>query len=142
MRAVYFSCKFTPPKKIEKSLPRSSHFGLLLLCRSLPPFYIQKMSYSSKTLHDLRNLIPVDDVVKNILNMDFKYIEGHLRFICPDCFDRHTSTNLKSNLARCFRCQVNYNPIELYMKVHQTDFKHSVNVLSLMLPFYKEQRRC
>ena len=98
------------------------------------------MNQSSNTLHELRNLIPIDDLIKNVLDLDFKYSEGHLRFICPTCCDRHTAINPKTNLARCFICQENYNPIDLYMKIHKVSFKQSVSVLLRLLPFYKAQR--
>jgi DNA primase len=93
-----------------------------------------------KTLHEIRNLIPIDEVIKTLLNMQFRYREGHLRFLCPDCTDLHTSVNLKTNLARCFICQKNYNPIDLYMKINRTNFRKTVDILLRLLPYYKSRK--
>jgi DNA primase len=98
------------------------------------------MRIDKNTLSDLRNQIPIDDVIKTILHMEHRHREGQLRFLCPDCCDLHTSTNHKTNLARCFICQTNYNPIDLYMKINRTDFKQTVDVLSRMLPFYMDKK--
>ena len=54
---------------------------------------------------------------------------GCFRFLCPFCTGFDTAVNLKTNLARCFRCEKNFNTIDLVMAVRQADFVHSVKFL-------------
>ena len=55
--------------------------------------------------------------------------EGCFRFLCPLCNGYDTAVNPKTNLARCFRCEKNFNTIDLVMLVRQADFVHSVKFL-------------
>jgi hypothetical protein len=128
----------TPPNKFVKTLPR---LGMVQLRVIFLNFRWETMRIDKNTLRDMRNVIPIDDMIKSVLNMEHRHREGHLRFLCPDCCDLHTSTNHKTNLARCFICQKNYNPIDLYMKVNRTDFKQATTVLSRMLPFYLNAKK-
>lgn len=84
----------------------------------------------------LRNEILIDDLITSILKLPFKYSENHLRFLCPLCSDLHTSTNQKTNLARCFRCQKNFNPIDMAMIVNRHSFIEAVRFLEPYLPSY------
>jgi DNA primase len=99
------------------------------------------MRVSKELLFQLRNNIPIDDLIKFVFYLENRYREGHLRFLCPVCGDLHTSVNKKTNLARCFICQKNFNPIDLTMKCRNLDFKQSVNFLERMLPFYDKKRQ-
>ena len=65
---------------------------------------------------------------------DFLHHAGYLRFLCPLCDDFHTATNPRTNLARCFRCQRNFNPIDLIMIVDRTSFLEAVGQLEECLP--------
>ena len=84
---------------------------------------------SDERLRALRNRIPVEDVIRK-LDMLVKEVEGYFRFLCPACHDFHTATNAKTNLARCFRCQKNYNPIDLVMTVRKLSFLDAVRFLT------------
>ena len=44
--------------------------------------------------------------------------------------DFHTATNPRTNLARCFRCCVNFTPIEIVMAVEACPFVDAVKILS------------
>ena len=76
----------------------------------------------------LRNNIPIDDVIRR-LDLQAKEVEGYFRFLCPVCSERHTATNPRTNLARCFRCRANYNPIDLVMTVRKVSFLQAVEFL-------------
>ncbi len=94
---------------------------------------------SATLLRSLRNEIPINDLVTSILKLPCKCSENHLRFLCPLCNDLHTATNQKTNLARCFRCQKNFNPIDLVMLVNHCSFIEAVRFLQLFLPTRREQ---
>lgn len=94
------------------------------------------MHYEKSILYGIRNKIPVDDVIIGFLGLDHRFHEGHLRFQCPRCSDRHTTTRNKNNLARCFRCKFQMNPIDLLMEVKGFHFQQAVAILARMLPFY------
>lgn len=85
---------------------------------------------SKNDLHTLRNDIPVDDVIKNVVALPTKMADGVFRFLCPLCSDFQTATNPKTNLARCFRCRENFNTIDLVMRVKKVNFKEAVSMLS------------
>lgn len=85
--------------------------------------------YSKKELYELRNKIPITVVIADVLNMPSKMIDGYFRFLCPLCSEFMTATNPKTNLARCFRCQRNFNPIDMIMIVKKYTFKEAVEYL-------------
>lgn len=89
--------------------------------------------FSSKELFELRNAIPVDMLIKDELHIPSKIIEGTFRFLCPICNEFQTAVNSSTNLARCFRCEKNFNTIDLVMKVKRFGFKDSVLFLKKML---------
>ena len=85
--------------------------------------------YSSALLRSLRNQIPIDKVITYMLNMEIKLSGKWLRFRCPRCHNFHTATNSKSNLARCFDCKKNFNPIDMVMAVTNITFIEAVEFL-------------
>ena len=84
-------------------------------------------------LRRLRNEIPIVELVRAPLDWPTKVQEGYLRFLCPLCHDFHTATNPKTNLARCFRCRTNFNPIDLVMTVKKYSFLEAVAFLEKFL---------
>jgi hypothetical protein len=66
--------------------------------------------------------------------MPSKFSEGYLRFLCPVCNGFKTAVNPSTNLARCFSCEKNFNPIDLVMAVKGTGFIESVKYLKSLLP--------
>ncbi|MCP5002959.1 MAG: hypothetical protein GY941_03275 [Planctomycetes bacterium] len=86
--------------------------------------------YTPQFLRKLRNDIPIEKLIGEVLEIPHKYSEGYLRFLCPICSDFHTATNVRTNLARCFRCKKNFNPIDLVMVENNLNFKESVTVLN------------
>ena len=89
--------------------------------------------FPSELLRSLRNDLPIDDVIRHRLRLVWKEREGYLRFLCPLCSEFHTATNPKTNLARCFRCRVSFNPIELVMAVEHSSFVDAVKILVPLL---------
>jgi hypothetical protein len=84
--------------------------------------------YTRSELFTLRNHVPVDRLIKE-LGIPSKMIEGYFRFCCPVCCEFNTGVNPKTNLARCFRCEKNYNTIDLVMLVRKSNFIQSVKFL-------------
>ncbi len=85
--------------------------------------------YSKEILRKLRNEIPINDLIADVLNIPYKVSEGYFRFLCPICNEFQTATSSKTNLARCFKCQKNYNPIDMVMRVKRLSFVDTVEYL-------------
>lgn len=93
-----------------------------------------KRRFTSDELFKLRNFIPVDMLIRDQLDIPSKFSEGFFRFLCPVCNGFKTATNPSTNLARCFSCQKNFNPIDLVMIVKGIGFIESVRYLKSLLP--------
>jgi len=85
--------------------------------------------YPANFLRMLRNEIPIDEVIINLLNLEVHNSCDRFRFRCPLCYNFHTATNHVTNLARCFDCQKNFNPIDLVMTVGKCSFLDAVEIL-------------
>ena len=91
--------------------------------------------YSKQTLTMLRNQIPIATLIADFLDLPCKVSEGYFRFLCPACNEFNTATNPKTNLARCFACQTNFNTIDIVMLVKRYNFRDAVDFLEgLSLP--------
>ena len=86
--------------------------------------------YPPEMLRFLRNQIPIAILIADFLKLPSKLDDGYLRFLCPICSEFITATNPKTNLARCFRCQKNFNPIDLVMIVKRLPFRDAVDYLA------------
>ncbi len=84
--------------------------------------------FTDQELYRLRNNIPVDKVIEK-LGIPSRISEGYVRFCCPVCKEFNTAVNPKTNLARCFLCKKNYNPIDIVIKVQGFSFINSVKWL-------------
>lgn len=85
--------------------------------------------FSSRELSFFRNGIPVEEVIMSFLSIQYRRDSGKLRFACPLCGGFDTSIQAKTNLARCFSCKRNFNPIEMVMAHLRLGFVESVNWL-------------
>ena len=85
--------------------------------------------YSSALLWTLRNDVPITRVITVHLDLVHKWSEGYLRFLCPVCSEFNTAANPRTNLARCFRCQHNWNSIDLVMACRACNFMTAVTFL-------------
>jgi hypothetical protein len=63
------------------------------------------------------------------LNLEVRTDCEMLRFRCPLCYKFHTATNHKTNLARCFDCNKNFNPIDMVSTVENCGFVEAVKIL-------------
>jgi len=61
-------------------------------------------------------------------------VGNQLRFVCPVCQESQTSVNNRTNLARCFRCELNWNPIDFTMTATNCEFRQAVPELEDLLP--------
>ncbi len=86
--------------------------------------------YSNEFLRILRNEIPIAILIADLLQIPNKVSEGYFRFLCPICSEFNTATNEKTNLARCFRCEKNFNPIDMVMQVKLVSFIDAVQHLN------------
>jgi hypothetical protein len=86
--------------------------------------------FSADYLRMLRNDIPIHRLIADVLEIPCKVREGYFRFLCPLCSDFNSATNPKTNLARCFRCQRNFNPIDIVMLDKRLNFVEAVEFLS------------
>lgn len=84
--------------------------------------------FSSQLLRSLRNDLPIAWILE-ILALPVKISEGYVRFLCPRCGEFNTATKTATNLARCFRCQENFNAIDLVMLVKRLNFVDAVEFL-------------
>lgn len=88
--------------------------------------------YSDDFLRMIRNKIKIDQVIC-VLRLETRSSKKLVRFRCPLCHGFHTATNPKTNLARCFDCKRNYNPIDLVMAVSRCDFVDTVEFLKRLI---------
>lgn len=88
----------------------------------------------SPHLMRLRNDIEIAALVEHVLGLPWKRQRGLFRFLCPLCREFHTATNPATNLARCFRCERNFNTIDLVMACEECSFLEAVTRLEPMLP--------
>ncbi len=85
--------------------------------------------YSADFLRRLRNEIPINQVIVDLLNLEVRVHPKTLRFRCPLCYNFHTATNHETNLARCFDCKKNFNPIDMVITVGNCCFVDAVKFL-------------
>jgi hypothetical protein len=100
-----------------------------------------KKRFSADELRELRNLIPINTVIKELLSIPSKISEGHFRFLCPLCNEFQTSTNSSTNLARCYHCQKNFNPIDMVMAVNASQFLDSAAYLQEVLSHSRQIKK-
>ena len=85
---------------------------------------------SKELLYDLRNKIPIRGLIENELGVRCHTESGIFRFECPLCGSFHTSVMKTENLARCFKCETNFNPIDMVIAVKKTGFRQSADFLA------------
>ena len=88
--------------------------------------------YSAQLLRRLRNEIPTEWLIGH-LGWPHKHREGRFVFVCPACGESDSSVKRDTNLARCFRCQRNFNPLEFTMASQELDFVEAVEFLKPLL---------
>ena len=82
--------------------------------------------FSAKLLYRLRNEVSLASLLRESLQYPCKNVEGYDRFLCPRCGEFNTAINPRNNLGRCFRCEENYNTIDLVMMLEGMKFVEAV----------------
>ena len=85
--------------------------------------------FSAQELSFLRNRVPINHVIETMLSVATGNDNGKLSFACPVCRGMNTGINASHNLARCFDCRKNFNPIEFVMHQLHLNFVDSVKWL-------------
>ena len=89
--------------------------------------------FTRHQLYKMRNNIPLADVLA-ILEWPHKTRDRRVCFVCPLCGESLTAINHRTNLGRCFRCETNFNPIDLVMLINDYDFVVAVQFLQQRFP--------
>lgn len=84
-------------------------------------------------LRRLRNEIDFDQLFR-YLRWPNKRRDGKLTFVCPQCGESQTSVHRKTNLARCFRCKTNWNPIDFTIAAYRIEFLEAIGRIEHLLP--------
>jgi hypothetical protein len=89
--------------------------------------------FSRQLLYRIRNEIGLPSLLPQ-LEWPHKTRDGRLCLLCPRCGEFLTVVNPRTNLARCFPCEVNFNTIDLTMSIRGCDFVTAVHFLQSLLP--------
>jgi len=71
-------------------------------------------------------------VIEN-LGLSKQSVAEAFRFQCPLCHSSDTNLNPATNLARCFECRKNFNPIDMVMAARGVTFIDAVALLEPLL---------
>ena len=85
-------------------------------------------------LRQLRNEIDFSHLFRRLGWPWKRRDDGVILFVCPECSESETSVNPKTNLARCFRCEMNWNTIDFTKAVGRMEFLEAYGFLEEMLP--------
>jgi DNA primase len=88
--------------------------------------------FTKQQLFQVRNEIDIDWLINEKLNIERQF-NGAWRFRCPLCLELNTATQKKTNLARCFSCQKNFNTIDIVIYTKKINFVPSVRLLLALL---------
>jgi hypothetical protein len=90
--------------------------------------------FPRQLLYRLRNEIPMERLIVHHLDWPHKHREGRFCFLCTRCGELLATVNPRTNLGRCFRCDKNFNTIDLVMLITERDFVETVHFLEPLLP--------
>ena len=88
--------------------------------------------FPAHLLRRLRNEIDFNRLFTE-LRWPHKRRNNQLVFVCPSCRETQSAVNPRTNLARCFHCETNYNPIDFTMAVQHCNFVDAVHYLQTAL---------
>ena len=88
--------------------------------------------FTKQQLFQVRNEIDIDWLINEKLSIERQF-NGAWRFRCPLCQELNTATQKKTNLARCFSCQKNFNTIDIVIYTKKINFVPSVRLLLALL---------
>jgi uncharacterized CHY-type Zn-finger protein len=84
--------------------------------------------FSDQLLRALRNDIEFSRLFAH-LHWPHKRRNNQLVFVCPRCSETLSAVNPRTNLARCFHCETNFNPIDFTMAATDCSFTEAVHML-------------
>jgi hypothetical protein len=90
---------------------------------------MKQRRFTDQQLFSIRNHIPIIKVIESLLAVPSKTVQDVFRFRCPLCDGYNTAVKTSTNLARCFPCGKNFNPIDMVMQVRNMGFVESVELL-------------
>ena len=88
--------------------------------------------FTKQQLFQVRNEIDIDWLINEKLSIERQF-NGAWRFRCPLCQELNTASQKKTNLARCFSCQKNFNTIDIVIYTKKINFVPSVRFLLSLL---------
>lgn len=88
--------------------------------------------FTKQQLFQVRNEVDIDWLISEKLSIERQF-NGAWRFRCPLCQELNTATQKKTNLARCFSCQKNFNTIDIVIYTKKLNFVPSVRFLLSLL---------
>ena len=95
-------------------------------------------TFNKQQLHQVRNDININSLIHDTLQLERRF-DKIWRFQCPVCRQFHTAVQVKTNLARCFDCQKNFNTIDMVIYSKKLNFAPSVQFLLQLLSKQSEQ---
>lgn len=84
--------------------------------------------FDRQLLEDIRNQINLKSLASH-LGIQMKIKDNQRWFVCPKCTKMKASFQKNQNLARCWKCNIRYNPIELVMAHFNMNFREAVMFL-------------
>ena len=81
--------------------------------------------FDKQCLEYIRNQINLISLASN-LGIQMKRKNNQCWFVCPHCGTMKASFQKNQNLARCWKCNIRYNAIELVMAHCNINFKQAV----------------
>lgn len=94
---------------------------------------MQQGTYTKDLLRALRNNVSINYVILDLLAIPAYHTHKRLSFQCPCCKGWDTATKTDTNLARCFNCNRNFNPIDLVITARGLSFHNAVQLLTPLL---------
>lgn len=86
--------------------------------------------FSKQELYMLRNNIPIEFVIVELLKLPATGQSNVCRFSCPQCRKLTLAINRRTNLAYCSRCKKSFNTIDLVMCARRLSFVETVRFLN------------
>jgi len=85
--------------------------------------------YYKKELNKFRK-IPMTQLMSDVLKIPSQRIEEGIGFLCPKCKKIGIFLKYHTNKGICFKCDSNYNPIDLVMHEKELNFSDAVDFLN------------
>lgn len=84
--------------------------------------------FNAQSLRYIRNQIDLKSLA-SYLGIQMKVKNNQCWFVCPKCAKLKASFQKNQNLARCWKCNIRYNTIDLVMAHFNMNFTEAVMFL-------------